>query len=283
MVWQALTRTAGEWVGRADLKFTHSTSPASLTTKTGEQTDVVKLSEGATPPCYLNPLLLNGHLQTMWTVTKPHGPHVHYHRRIFDADHAHYKGTFAVDFVVPPPEPVGSEAGAEPTAEAAAVAAATVEERSGAGPDGLGDGVPGEETDKEGQERAGGALPRRTAWFSDKDWAQFGSDDCRPQLVVLHGLSGGSHEVYLRETIEPLIRSGKWEILVVNSRGCAYSRITSGVLYNARATWDVRQVVKWLRVKFPNRPLFGLGFSLGANILTNVGSPLVPLWLCGML
>ena len=82
--------------------------------------------------------------------------------------------------------------------------------------------------------------------------------------------SGGSHEVYLRHAIAPLVKEGKWEICVVNSRGCAMSKITSGVLYNARATWDVRQAVKWLRSKYPNRPLFGLGFSLGANILTNV-------------
>jgi predicted alpha/beta-fold hydrolase len=47
------------------------------------------------------------------------------------------------------------------------------------------------------------------------------------------------------------------------------SKITSSVLYNARATWDCRQTVSWLRKKFPNRPLFGIGFSLGANILTN--------------
>ncbi|TQS31831.1 hypothetical protein Golomagni_07875, partial [Golovinomyces magnicellulatus] len=46
-------------------------------------------------------------------------------------------------------------------------------------------------------------------------------------------------------------------------------KITSGLLYNARATWDIRQTVKWLRKTFPNRPLFGLGFSLGANMLTN--------------
>jgi predicted alpha/beta-fold hydrolase len=45
--------------------------------------------------------------------------------------------------------------------------------------------------------------------------------------------------------------------------------ISSSILYNARATWDTRQVVKWLRKKYPNRPLFGIGFSLGANILTN--------------
>ena len=48
------------------------------------------------------------------------------------------------------------------------------------------------------------------------------------------------------------------------------SKITSGVLYNARATWDVRQLVTWAREKWPRRKLFGCGFSLGANILVNV-------------
>ena len=88
-------------------------------------------------------------------------------------------------------------------------------------------------------------------------------------VVVLHGLSGGSHEIYLRHVLEPLAEAG-WEGCVVNSRGCAMSVVTTGVLYNARATWDVRQAVKWLRGRFPNRPLFGVGFSLGANILVNV-------------
>lgn len=88
-------------------------------------------------------------------------------------------------------------------------------------------------------------------------------------VVVLHGLSGGSHEIYLRHVLKPLAEAG-WEGCVVNSRGCAGSGITTGLLYNARATWDVRQVVEWLRERFPNRPLFGVGFSLGANILVNV-------------
>ncbi|KAI7626201.1 hydrolase, alpha/beta fold family, partial [Hortaea werneckii] len=107
------------------------------------------------------------------------------------------------------------------------------------------------------------------------------SEDTKPLLITLHGLSGGSYEVYLRHVIEPLIRAstgesskqglsgGDWEALVVNSRGCAGSKITSSILYNARATWDVRQVVKWARQTWPNRPLYGIGYSLGANILTN--------------
>jgi predicted alpha/beta-fold hydrolase len=113
-------------------------------------------------------------------------------------------------------------------------------------------------------------LPERTTYFSAGEFANIGSLDNKPMLVSLHGLSGGSHEIYLRHVLAPIIGKGGWEACVVNARGCAMSKITSGVLYNARATWDVRQVVKWLRKTFPNRPLFGIGYSLGANILVNV-------------
>jgi uncharacterized protein len=112
-------------------------------------------------------------------------------------------------------------------------------------------------------------LPPRTTYFTDEEFAGLPSDDSKPMLVTLHGLSGGSYELYLRHVLAPLTADG-WEACVVNSRGCANSKITSGVLYNARSTWDVRQTVQWLRKNFPNRPLYGIGFSLGANILTNV-------------
>lgn len=120
-------------------------------------------------------------------------------------------------------------------------------------------------------------LPPRTTYYADELVQGLGSLDDKPMLVTLHGLSGGSHEIYLRHVLKPLLDIG-WEACVVNSRGCASSKITTGVLYNARATWDVRQTVKWLRTKFPNRPLFGVGFSLGANILVNVRTVDSELW-----
>ncbi|KAK8191120.1 Alpha/Beta hydrolase protein [Phyllosticta capitalensis] len=116
---------------------------------------------------------------------------------------------------------------------------------------------------------ADGSLPPRTTYYSDQEFGEIGSDDSKPLLVTLHGLSGGSHEIYLRHVLAPLTKDLGWEACVVNARGCAMSKITTSIMYNARATWDVRQVVNWLREKFPNRPLFGIGFSLGANILTN--------------
>lgn len=113
------------------------------------------------------------------------------------------------------------------------------------------------------------ALPPRTTYVTQDVLESLGKDDDRPMLVMLHGLSGGSHEVYLRHVLDPLFKDG-WEACVVNARGCARSKITSDFLFNARATWDIRQVVKWLREIFPRRPLFGIGFSLGGNILVNV-------------
>ncbi|KAA8908943.1 Alpha/Beta hydrolase protein [Sphaerosporella brunnea] len=100
--------------------------------------------------------------------------------------------------------------------------------------------------------QASGDLPERTRHMLPTEEEALGAEDNRPMLVALHGLSGGSHEV-----------------CVVNARGCAKSTITSKQLFNARWTSDVREVVKYLRRVFPNRPLYGIGFSLGANILTN--------------
>ncbi|GAB1314089.1 hypothetical protein MFIFM68171_04299 [Madurella fahalii] len=211
-----------DWFGRAKIAFTHSPSPLALRKKDGSDTDLLKVCEAAVPPCQLNPLLFNGHAQTMWTAVKEHGPPIYYRRKIFDADHKVYTGTFAVDFVVDQHKDVDE------------------------------------------------SLPPRTAYFADDDFSKIGSDDSRPMLIVLHGLSGGSHEVYLRHAIAPLVQGDRtWEVCVVNARGCANSKVTSGVLFNARATWDIRQIVNWARRTFPNRPLFAIGFSLGANILTN--------------
>ncbi|KAK3308901.1 Alpha/Beta hydrolase protein [Chaetomium strumarium] len=211
-----------DWFGRAKIAFTHSPSPLTLQRRDGSVTDLLKVCEATTPSCQLNPLLFNGDVQTMWTAVKDHGPPIYYRRKIFNADHKTYTGTFSVDFAVDPHQDVDE------------------------------------------------SLPPRTAFFSEEQFANIGSQDSRPMLVVLHGLSGGSHEVYLRHAIAPLVMDGDdWEVCVVNARGCANSKVTSGVLFNARATWDVRQVINWARVTFPNRPLFGVGFSLGANILTN--------------
>lgn len=213
-------------MGRSAVSFYHSARPVSTSAgKTLSTETLPELCRKIVPPCNLNPLLFNGHLQTFWTATKNQDVPIYYRRKNFEAEDPAYMGTFAVDFVVDQHE----------------------------------------ETDE--------SLPPRTVYFKD-DMADgiVGSEDESPMVVVLHGLSGGSHELYLRHVLAPLVRKEglPWKACVVNARGCAMAKVTSKILFNGRATWDLRQVAKWLRQKFPNRPLFGVGFSLGANILVNV-------------
>ncbi|KAL7268437.1 hypothetical protein RUND412_008946 [Rhizina undulata] len=113
-------------------------------------------------------------------------------------------------------------------------------------------------------------LPPRTRHMSPDEEVKLGSEDSKPMLIALHGLSGGSHELYLRAVLAPLVsKEAGFTACVVNARGCALSKITTNQLFNARFTEDIRETVKFLRKTFPNRPLFAVGFSLGANILTN--------------
>lgn len=210
--------------------------------KTGAkgQTTLVDVCRDATPEtCNLNPFLFNGHLQTAWTVMKHDNVPVYYKRKMFESESPMFQGHYAVDFVVKPYEMPPE----------------------------------GELTDQARKHTQPEGLPPRTSFYSSEELSALPSDDTKPMLVVLHGLSGGSHEVYLRHVLAPLIEDGLWEACVVNSRGCAQTKISTGILYNARATWDVREAVKWIRKAFPNRPLFGIGFSLGANILANVCLP----------
>lgn len=225
------------------VSFHHAPKSLLLTRKQPSGSDkskhisLVDVCKEATPSkCQLNPLLFNGHLQTMWTAVKLDDVPVHYKRWRFDAHNPDYSGTFEVDFVVEPCD-----------------TSAVAEDPDAPKPD-----------PKQ-------PLPERTSFFTVKEFAALPSNDTKPMLIVLHGLSGGSHEAYLRHIVHPLTQNG-WDACVVNFRGCAQSKVSSSILYNARATWDVRQTVRWVREKFPNRPLFGIGFSLGANILTNVCS-----------
>ncbi|PGH03904.1 hypothetical protein AJ80_08606 [Polytolypa hystricis UAMH7299] len=227
------------------VSFHHAPKPVLLRRKkSGDTSDseqsyisLADVCKTATPQkCQLNPLLFNGHLQTAWTVVNKDDVQVYYKRWTFKANNENYSGTFDVDFVVEPYESTSSDE--KPNSSS-----------TSSSPD--------------------SDLPPRTSFYTPEEFSALPSTDTRPMLIILHGLSGGSHELYLRHVVEPLLQQGEWAACVVNFRGCANSKVSSPILYNARATYDVRQMVQWVREKFPNRKLFGIGFSLGANVLTN--------------
>ncbi|GAN07853.1 AB-hydrolase YheT [Mucor ambiguus] len=104
------------------------------------------------------------------------------------------------------------------------------------------------------------------------DWAPTKEgleNDATPTLVVLHGLTGGSHESYIRCLLEVITYPPfNYRAVVMNCRGCANSEIKTPQMYSGGYTDDLRVVLAHIQKRLPpNTPLVGIGFSLGSNIL----------------
>ncbi|KAF8269782.1 AB-hydrolase YheT [Lactarius quietus] len=98
-------------------------------------------------------------------------------------------------------------------------------------------------------------------------------DKATPVIVVLHGLTGGSHETYIRNIIAPAVAPVEegglgYRAVVINFRGCAGVPLTSPQIYGFSHTDDFRQAIHYIAQLYPHAPLLGIGFSLGGHILT---------------
>ncbi|KAI9219058.1 Alpha/Beta hydrolase protein [Blastocladiella britannica] len=104
------------------------------------------------------------------------------------------------------------------------------------------------------------------------DWAKPMGDavftPTTPTVVILHGLTGGSHEAYVQE-LGHYLGSAPRQIrcVVVNFRGCAGTELLTPQLYNGAYTDDFRLAMRHIRKVIPDAKLAAVGFSLGSNVL----------------
>ncbi|KAG2197160.1 hypothetical protein INT47_009467 [Mucor saturninus] len=90
-----------------------------------------------------------------------------------------------------------------------------------------------------------------------------------PTLVILHGLTGGSHENYIRGLLQIIARPPiNYRAVVYNARGCGFTEVNTPQLFNASITDDIREALRHIQKQVgQHTPLIGIGFSLGSNIL----------------
>ena len=97
-------------------------------------------------------------------------------------------------------------------------------------------------------------------------WRQLPDD--APVLILMSGIAGGSHDKYLKHFLRRAHRRG-FRVVAFNCRGTSESPLTTPQFYSASFTGDIRAVVEELAGRWPEAKLFAVGWSLGANILTN--------------
>ncbi|KAL6944937.1 hypothetical protein ACO0QE_002379 [Hanseniaspora vineae] len=115
-------------------------------------------------------------------------------------------------------------------------------------------------------------LPENISFLTREELKEFtdpkNAHDTSPLVLILHGLTGGSNEAYVTSLVQGFQKKGVYPC-VLNSRGCAFSSITTPILYNGFWTDDVRFAVDYLKSIQPERKIYLVGISLGASVLTN--------------
>ncbi|KAE8677272.1 Esterase/lipase/thioesterase family protein isoform 2 [Hibiscus syriacus] len=89
-----------------------------------------------------------------------------------------------------------------------------------------------------------------------------------PILILLPGLTGGCQDSYVKHMLVKAKSKG-WRVVVFNSRGCANSPVTTPQLQTASFTADTCHVVDHVPSMSPEASVYGVGWSLGRNILVN--------------
>ena len=107
-----------------------------------------------------------------------------------------------------------------------------------------------------------------TFTLSDGDFLELAwtGPEAGPIVVLLHGIGGSANSAYIRGLSARLARSG-WRVCQFHFRGCGPRPNLRTTTYHSGMTADPLEVLHELARRYPDRPRFGVGFSMGGNVL----------------
>lgn len=99
--------------------------------------------------------------------------------------------------------------------------------------------------------------------FMDLDNSKVGSKEV---VIILHGLEGSSTSNYIMAAAN-LLNANKFDIMVVNLRGCSGTDNRKFASYHSGKTEDLESVLNHVEKNHHYETIILLGYSLGGNIL----------------
>ena len=90
--------------------------------------------------------------------------------------------------------------------------------------------------------------------------------DNQPIVILFHGLEGSYMSPYIKGIMKALKLEGYTSVLM-HFRGCATNENRLARCYHSGETNDAKEWIATLEKRYPNTPLFAIGYSIGGNML----------------
>jgi predicted alpha/beta-fold hydrolase len=87
-----------------------------------------------------------------------------------------------------------------------------------------------------------------------------------PIVILFHGLTGSFDSPYIQGAMQALERAGFCSV-VMHFRGCSGKENLKARSYHSGDTQDAKEFIASVKKRYPHAELFGVGYSLGANML----------------
>jgi predicted alpha/beta-fold hydrolase len=85
-------------------------------------------------------------------------------------------------------------------------------------------------------------------------------------VLLFHGLEGSVNSHYARHLIKRLTHDG-FIVALMHFRGCSHEINLTPKAYHSGETTDPLQTMEHVRARYPDLPMFAVGYSLGGNML----------------
>ncbi len=91
-------------------------------------------------------------------------------------------------------------------------------------------------------------------------------DDYSPIVTLFHGLAGSFDSPYIQRAMNRLGEKG-FCVVLMHFRGCGGEINRLPRAYHSGDTADAKEWITHLKERYPNNPLYAIGYSLGGNML----------------
>jgi len=115
-------------------------------------------------------------------------------------------------------------------------------------------------------------IQKETFILSDGDFVDAYWHKCknstpnRPILILFHGLTGSFQSPYIQGMMQAAQKAG-FDSVLMHFRGCSGRDNLMPRSYHSGDTQDAREFITSIKKRYPQAKLFGIGYSLGANML----------------